>query len=60
MLADIHHHQQDYAAVLNDVDEYLKLEPEGQFSTQAKVLRDKAEAVIGESQRASVLVQPQP
>jgi len=60
LLADIHHHQQDYAAVLNDVDEYLKLEPEGQFSTQAKVLRDKAEAVIGESQRASVLVQPQP
>ena len=59
LLADIHHHQENYPAVLNDVNEYLKLEPQGDFSARAKVLRDKAERAIAESQRVSVLVQPQ-
>jgi len=60
LLADIHNHLHDYAAVLKDVDEYLKLEPEGQFSAQVKVLRDKAERAIVDSERVSVLIQPYP
>jgi tetratricopeptide (TPR) repeat protein len=60
LLADIHHRQKDYPALLKDLDEYLKLEPDSPISTKVRALRVKAERAIVESQSASALVQPQP
>ena len=60
LLADIHHHQHDYPALLKDVEEYLKLEPDSPVAAKVRDLRDKAERAIGESQNVSVLIQPYP
>lgn len=60
LLADIHHRQHDYASLLKDLDEYLKLEPDSPINGKVRSLRDKAERAIVESQSASAIVQPQP
>ena len=60
LLADIHHHQKDYPAVLKDLDEYLKLEQDSAFSAKVAALRLEAERAIVESQSSSALIQSQP
>ena len=60
LLADIHHRQNDYPALLKDLDEYLKLEPASPINGKVRALRDKAERGIVESQSSSILLQPQP
>jgi tetratricopeptide (TPR) repeat protein len=55
LLADIHHRLKDYAAVLKDLDEYLKLEPDSSVNAKVRALRDKAERAIVESQSAAAL-----
>jgi tetratricopeptide (TPR) repeat protein len=60
LLADIHHHQRDYPALLKDLDEYLKLEPDSAIGARVTTLRHKAERAIVESQSASAFIQPRP
>ena len=60
LLADIHHRQKDYPALLQDLDEYLKLEPDSPIGPKVKARREEAERAIAESQSASALVQSQP
>jgi tetratricopeptide (TPR) repeat protein len=60
LLADIHHHQRDYPALLKDLDEYVKLEPDGAMSARVTALRREAERAIVQSQRDSALLQHQP
>lgn len=60
LLADIHNRQRDYRAVLNDLDVYLKLDPDSPVSAKARALRDSAQRALAESQSTAALVQPQP
>jgi tetratricopeptide (TPR) repeat protein len=59
LLADIHHHQKDYPALLKDLDEYLNLEPDSAVGAKVTALRRKAERAIVESQSASAAIEPQ-
>jgi len=58
LLADIHSRGKDYRALLNDLDEYLKLDTDSPVAARARALRIAAERLL-ESQNTAVLVQPQ-
>lgn len=58
LLADIHRREEDYPALLNDLDEYLKIAPYGPASARAKALRESAQGRVFQSQRSSALAQP--
>jgi tetratricopeptide (TPR) repeat protein len=60
LLAEIHHREHDYPALLKDLDAYLKLQPDSPIDAKVRALRDEAERVIVESQSASAVDQPQP
>jgi tetratricopeptide (TPR) repeat protein len=59
LLADIHCREEDYQSIVNDLDEYLKLAPDGPASARAKALRESAQGKLVESQNNIALVQPQ-
>jgi tetratricopeptide (TPR) repeat protein len=59
LLADIHGRLHDYSTLLQDLDEYLKLEPNGLIDEKVRSLREKAEQAILESQNTSASVQPE-
>jgi tetratricopeptide (TPR) repeat protein len=60
LLADIHSREEDYQSIVNDLDEYLKLAPDGPASARAKALRETAQGMMFQSQSSSALSQPQP
>jgi tetratricopeptide (TPR) repeat protein len=60
LLADIHNREKDYSAVLNDLDEYLKLDPDSPTSAKARALRATAQRALMEAQSTTVLTPPQP
>jgi tetratricopeptide (TPR) repeat protein len=60
LLAHIHGGQKNYRALLNDLDEYLKLDPDGKASAGARALREKVQRALDEAESASALVQPMP
>jgi tetratricopeptide (TPR) repeat protein len=60
LLADIHSREEDYQSIVNDLDEYLKLAPDGPASARAKALRGSAHGKLVESQSNIALVQPHP
>jgi tetratricopeptide (TPR) repeat protein len=59
LLADIHSREEDYKSIVNDLDEYLKLAPDGPASARAKALRESAQGKLVQSQSNIALVQPQ-
>jgi len=59
LLADIHSRQEDYRSIVNDLDEYLKLAPNGPASARAKALRESAQGKLAQSQSNIALVQHQ-
>src|ERR1700730_18056844 len=59
LLAEIHDREKDYGAVLNDLDEYLKLDPNSLTSVKARVFRQRAQQALAESQTSTALAQPQ-
>lgn len=59
LLADIHGREKDFRALVNDLDEYLRLAPDGPASARAKAVRDSARRVLFESQSATALAEPQ-
>jgi tetratricopeptide (TPR) repeat protein len=60
LLADIHRREKDYRSLVSDLDEYLKIAPDGPASARAKALRDSAQRLILESPSTTAFAQPQP
>jgi tetratricopeptide (TPR) repeat protein len=60
LLADIHHRQQNYPALLKDLDEFLKLKPDSPVGAKVRALRESAEQALVESKSPPARVQPQP
>ena len=60
LLADIHSREEDYRSLVSDLNEYLKLAPDGPASAGAKALRESVQAMISESQSSAALAQSQP
>jgi tetratricopeptide (TPR) repeat protein len=60
LLADIHSREEDYQSIVKDLDEYLKLAPDGPASARAKALRESAQGKLVQSQSNIALIQPRP
>jgi tetratricopeptide (TPR) repeat protein len=58
LLADIHAREKDYESLVADLNEYLRLAPEGPASGWAEALRDFVQRRIFESQGTSGLAHP--
>jgi tetratricopeptide (TPR) repeat protein len=58
LLADIHGRRKDYDSLLTDLNEYLRLAPDGAASEWARNVRRAVQRMIVESQEASALAQP--
>jgi tetratricopeptide (TPR) repeat protein len=59
LLAEIHSREQDFPSLVSDLDEYLKLSPDGPASARAKALRESAQGRMIASQGNTTLAQPQ-
>jgi tetratricopeptide (TPR) repeat protein len=59
LLADIHRREKNFRAMVSDLDEYLKLAPEGTARARAIALRESARRILSESQSATALAEPQ-
>jgi len=59
LLANIHCREKDYHSVIRDLDEYLKLAPDGPDSSRAKALRAFAQNMISASQGNTDIAQSQ-
>ncbi len=55
LLADIHSREQNYRALINDLDEYLKLDPTSPTGVRARALRDNAQRLVRESENTTAL-----
>lgn len=60
VLADIHGRESNYRSVVDDLNEYLKLTPDGPTSARAKSVRKTAEEMVSELQSSTSLPHPQP
>jgi tetratricopeptide (TPR) repeat protein len=60
LLANIHIRKHDYPALLQDLDSYLKLEPTGPMSEQARRTREKIQHALGNAQNAPTAGPPKP
>jgi tetratricopeptide (TPR) repeat protein len=60
LLADIHTREEDYRAVMSDLDEYQRLAPDGPASAKVKALREFARGRLSGFQGNTALAQPQP
>ena len=60
LLADVHSHEEDYLSLLRDLDEYLKLVPDGPASAKVNVLREFAKARMSGFRGNTILAKPQP
>jgi tetratricopeptide (TPR) repeat protein len=58
LLADIHSREKDFRSLVNDLNDYLKLAPDGADSGWAKSLRDSAQRAILDSENTTALAQP--
>jgi tetratricopeptide (TPR) repeat protein len=53
LLANIHIQRKDYAALLRDLDDYLRLAPFGPEADQARKTRERAQAIVNAPKDAS-------
>ncbi len=60
LLADIHSREENYPSLVSDLNEYLKLAPDGPAAARAKALRESVQGMMFESESNSALAQPQP
>jgi tetratricopeptide (TPR) repeat protein len=58
LLAEIHSRKEDYRALVSDLNEYLRLAPNGPASAGVKTLRESAQAMIRGSSSNASLAQP--
>jgi tetratricopeptide (TPR) repeat protein len=59
LLAEIHRREEDYGSLVSDLDEYLKLAPDGPASTRVKALRESAQGRMVASQGITALAKAQ-
>jgi tetratricopeptide (TPR) repeat protein len=52
LLVNIHIHKRDYAALLGDLDAYLKLEPRGSTSDRARKVREAVQRILSKPGRS--------
>jgi tetratricopeptide (TPR) repeat protein len=57
LLAEIHSKEEDYRSLVSDLDEYLKLAPDGPASARAKTLLESARGRLSASQSNTDLAQ---
>jgi len=57
-LANVHIRKNDYPALLQDLDTFLKLEPEGLTSEQVRQTREKLQRALANPQRAPLAEAP--
>jgi tetratricopeptide (TPR) repeat protein len=60
LIVNIHIRKRNYSALLEDLDEYLKLDPDSSFGEIARADRDAVQRAREKSQNTIVLIQPQP
>ena len=60
LLADIHSREKNYRSLLNDLDDYLKLEPDSPASVRARAIRESVQRTFVASQTSTALSQSQP
>ncbi len=60
LLAEIHRQKRDFPALLQDLDEYLKLEPNGKMSAQVRELREQVHRNLASAQNAPAQTPRQP
>ena len=60
LLIDIHSREKNYRALLKDLDEYLKLDPDSPNGVRARALQESAQRVLAQTESTFVLVEPQP
>jgi tetratricopeptide (TPR) repeat protein len=60
LFADIHSRQKNYKALLIDLDEYLKLDPDSPTGVRVRALRDSTQRILDESLNTTALAQSQP
>jgi len=60
LLADIHTRKKDYPALVTDLNEYLRLAPNGPESDWARMVRDAAQRAILDSTTTTALAQALP
>jgi tetratricopeptide (TPR) repeat protein len=60
LLADIHGREADYSSLVSDLNEYLKLVPDGPASARAEAIRESVQGMMFKSQTNTALAQPQP
>jgi tetratricopeptide (TPR) repeat protein len=60
LLANIHLAQEEYAAQLRDVDEYLRLDPNGAFSARAREIRVNVQSLLSRPQNSPAAAQGKP
>ena len=60
LLADVHSHEEDYLSLLSDLDEYLKLVPDGPASAKVNALREFAKARMSGFRGNTPFAKPQP
>jgi tetratricopeptide (TPR) repeat protein len=60
LLVEIHARWKNYGALVKDLDEYLKVDPDSPASIRARVLRDRVQQMLVESHSTTALAQPQP
>jgi tetratricopeptide (TPR) repeat protein len=60
LLADIHSREEDYDSLVSDLNEYLKLAPDGPVSARAKALRESVQGMTFGIPSNNLLAKPQP
>jgi len=60
ILANIHINRRDYSALVEDLDAYLKLDPNGPMSEQARQTREKVKGLLASTQDAPAAPLPKP
>ncbi len=60
VLANIHMRKRNYPALLLDIDAYLKIEPAGPMSDQARAMREKLQQGLANAQSAPGTSSPKP
>jgi tetratricopeptide (TPR) repeat protein len=58
LLADIHSREKDYRALVNDLDQYLKLDSTSPIGVKARALRESAQRLLRESENTTALALP--
>jgi tetratricopeptide (TPR) repeat protein len=60
ILANIHIRKRDYPALLQDLDSFLKLDPNGPMSEQARQTREQVQRALANPQNTPAVASPKP